>query len=205
MYRIGLTGGIASGKSTVSGILAELGAYIIDADKTAHKVMSPGNEAYKKVVKKFGQGVINKNGEIDREKLGALIFSVPEYKTELDALVHPIIKEDMLRQETLAKQQGVNVTVWDVPLLIETQWHNVMDEVWVVYVNEKTQLLRLMKRNNLSEEQAQQRIHSQLLLKDKLQFADIVIDNSNSVDITRQQVINAWRGVIRRLKSTATE
>lgn len=193
MYLIGLTGGIASGKSTVSRMLSELGAYIIDADKLSREVTQPGKPAWQEIIKKFGQDIIQDNGEIDRKHLGQLVFANKQARAELEAITHPHIEAAAKAAITAATAAGFAVLVLDAPLLIEVGWHTRVDAVWVVYVNEQTQLKRLMARDNSGREAAQARINAQLSLTEKLKYADVVINNGNAIKITKKNVLKAWK------------
>lgn len=195
MYLIGLTGGIASGKSTVSRMLSELGAYIIDADKLSREVTQPGKPAWQEIIKKFGQDIIQDNGEIDRKHLGQLVFANKQARSELEAITHPHIEAAAKAAMAAATADGFAVIVLDAPLLIEVGWHTRVDAVWVVYVNEQTQLKRLMARDNSGREAAQARMNAQLSLTEKLKYADVVINNGDAIEITRKNVLKAWREI----------
>ncbi|HLV09693.1 MAG TPA: dephospho-CoA kinase [Halanaerobiales bacterium] len=191
---IGLTGGIASGKTEVSRFMEKLGAEIIDADRIAHQVLQENEEARKELLKVFGEAIINNRGDIDRGILGELVFSNLEEKKKLEEIVHPIIikkiKEDL---EELKKRK--KIIILDLPLLYEAGLEWLVDEVWVVYCDEKTQRERLQRRDGLTIEQAQQRIASQLSLSEKCRQADRVINNSGSKDELRSKIIFLWRDI----------
>lgn len=193
MYLIGLTGGIASGKSTVSKMLSELGAYIVDADKLAREVARPGTPAWKDIVVRFGSGIINANGEIDRKLLGKIVFDDSLARADLEQITHPWIKAEVEAAIKRAEEADYAAAVLDVPLLIETGWHNLVQSVWVVFVDEKTQVERLMARDNLNYDSAMARINAQLSLKEKVKYADVVINNSTSIESTQNQVQEAWK------------
>ncbi len=197
MYRIGLTGGIASGKSTVSSILIELGAFLIDADKIARLVVQPFQPAWQDIVKQFGQQVLHTDQTIDRDKLGNIIFKDTSMRALLDDITHPRIKQEVIKQAQEAEERGYAVVVFDIPLLIEVKWLDIVDAVWLVYVDESTQLIRLMQRNGYTYSQAQERIRAQMSLTEKLAYADVVIDNNQDVANTRQQVATAWKNISR--------
>uniref|UniRef100_A0AAR2J140 Dephospho-CoA kinase domain-containing protein n=2 Tax=Pygocentrus nattereri TaxID=42514 RepID=A0AAR2J140_PYGNA len=189
MFLVGLTGGIASGKSTVSSQLRELGCPIIDADVVARKVVEPHSPAYRLVVQHFGQEVLLENGEIDRQKLGHIIFSSPEKRRLLNSITHPEIHKAMLKQILLYFIRGYRFVVLDVPLLFETRrLTRFLNHTVVVYCDPATQLARLMHRDGLSQEEAEQRIAAQMPLNEKRGLASHVIENSGSREDTHRQV-----------------
>ncbi len=192
MYLIGLTGGIASGKSTVSTMLRELGAYIIDADKLAHEITKPNKPAWQDIVAAFGPAVTDANGQINRKRLGKIIFADEAARAQLDAITHPRIEEEVAVAMNAARQQGCEIVILDAPLLIEVGWYSRVDAVWVVFVDEKTQIVRLMMRDNSSYEDAMARIRAQLSLNEKLNYADVVINNSKTIECTKKQVYKFW-------------
>ena len=189
MRVFGITGGIATGKSTVSRMITELGFTVIDADEIAHQVMEPCQEAYKKVVAHFGEGILLENQEIDRKKLGSIVFHDEGKRQLLNSLVHPSVRKEMARQQKEAEDRGERAVFLDIPLLYENGLERFVEKVIVVYTDEKTQLERLMKRNQLREEDALARIHSQMPIEEKKKRADEVIDNRGSREETRRQVI----------------
>ena len=194
MKRIGLTGGIATGKSTVSGILRELGVPVIDADEVDWRLSEKGNKVWKAVYDHFGSGYFLPDGEMDRKRLAEMVFSDREARQFLNQITHPLIQKEverMLRQ--VEEDQNPPIAVLDVPLLIEVGWDRFVDEVWVVAIPEELQIRRLMQRNGMAEEQAMQRIKSQMSLKEKCRLADRVIDNSRTVQYTREQIIRIWK------------
>ena len=193
MFRIGLTGGIASGKSTVSDILRAKGAWIIDADKLARQVVEPGQPALKEITVVFGEGVLLPNGQLNRKLLGEIVFADDVKRRLLEDITHPAISRAVDEEINRAEQAGVAVVVLDVPLLIETGWTTMVDELWVVYVSPETQIERLIKRDGLDRKQALGRIASQMRLQDKLQYANVIIDNNQGLDETTQQVLTAWK------------
>lgn len=196
MRIIGLTGGISSGKSTVSQMLSCLGAQIIDADKLAREVVAPGKQAWQAIKQWAGEEVLLPDGNIDRKKLGEIVFNNPEARTRLEAITHPLILAAAREAIDDAQSRGVAVAVLDVPLLFESGWADMADETWVVYVDDATQINRLMNRDGLSRSQAEARMASQMNLSAKVRLADVVIDNNNSIESTKNQVEEAWRRVI---------
>ena len=191
---IGLTGGIASGKSTVSGFFARCGAVVVDADAIAHRVMARGMPAWQAVVDHFGEAILDGRGGIDRERLGEVVFNDVRQKERLEVIVHPFVFEAMAREVAAAekRQPGVLV-VLDVPLLLETGMREGLDEIVVVYVPESVQIQRLTARDGLTEPQARARVAAQMPIEQKRQLADVVIDNTGSLDKTRRQVQAYYR------------
>ncbi|WP_449537213.1 dephospho-CoA kinase [Ferdinandcohnia sp. Marseille-Q9671] len=185
---IGLTGGIASGKSTVSQMLKEAGIVVIDADLIARKVVEIGEEAYEQIIGVFGEDILLMNKEIDRQKLGSIVFFDEEKRNLLNSIVHPAIRKQMLKEKEEHIANGEETIVLDIPLLFESKLTTLVDRTLLVYVDYETQLLRLMNRNSLSKEDAEARIHSQMPLKEKVKLADAVIDNNGTVDATKDQL-----------------
>ena len=189
MKIIGLTGGIACGKSTVSQMLMEFGVPVIDADVVYKNLSSKGNPVWEAVYEAFGKEYFLSDGEIDRRKLGEHIFSDSLAREKLNHVTHPLVKAEMVRElRQKEKEQNPSLVILDVPLLFESKWDQWIDEVWVVAIPEQMQLERLMLRDNLSYEQALSRIHSQMSLELKKEQSDVVIDNSGSMQQTRWQV-----------------
>lgn len=188
--RIGLTGGIASGKSLVGERLAELGAVVIDADQLARDVVEPGTPGLAQVRARFGDEVIRLDGSLDRAKLGDIIFSDAAARADLNAIIHPAVREEAARLAAEAPTDAVVVQM--IPLLVETGQQDNFDAVIVVDVPDDVQLARLMARNNLSEAEARARIASQAGRSERLAAATHVIDNSASVDETLRQVDALW-------------
>ncbi|MCM2589561.1 dephospho-CoA kinase [Rossellomorea marisflavi] len=192
---IGLTGGIASGKSTVSAFLQDKGYTIIDADLAARMVVEVGQPAYLAIVEAFGKGILQENGQIDRAGLGAIIFNDQSKRNLLNGIVHPAVRSMMLSHKDEAIENGKQTVIMDIPLLFESDLTWMVDRTIVVTVEEDVQLSRLMKRNELTEEEAASRISSQLPLREKAEKADAVIDNNGSVEDTLKQVeelLAAW-------------
>jgi dephospho-CoA kinase len=188
---IGLTGGIASGKSTVSRMLKELGATVIDADQLAREVVAPGQPALAEIAARF-PGVVGPDGALDRKKLGERIFGDVAERGALNAITHPRIQALVLERTQALHEAGHEVVVYDAALLIENDLHQAMDGVILVVAAPQVQLERLMKRDNLSEAEAKARIASQMPLDEKRQFARWIVDNSGSVEQTRAQVQKVW-------------
>lgn len=190
----GLTGGIASGKSTVSRMLRELGAHVLDADVIARQVVEPGTPGLAAVAARF-PGVVGPDGRLDRAKLGARIFADPHERAALNAITHPLVREEFTRQMRALEAQGVERLVYDVPLLIESGLHAGMDGVVLVWVPRALQKARLMARDSLSDEAAEARLTSQLPLDAKRPHATWLVDNSEDLEATRAQVERIWREI----------
>ncbi|MBG0931119.1 dephospho-CoA kinase [Staphylococcus aureus] len=173
---IGLTGGIASGKSTVSELLSVFGFKVVDADKAAREAVKKGSKGLAQVREVFGDEAIDENGEMNRRYMGDLVFNHPEKRLELNAIIHPIVRDIMEEEKQEYLKQGYNV-IMDIPLLFENELENTVDEVWVVYTSESIQMDRLMQRNNLSLEDAKARVYSQISIDKKSRMTDHVIDN----------------------------
>ena len=187
---IGLTGGIASGKSTVSAMFTDMGITVIDADIEARLAVEPGEEAYNEIVSHFGHDILEEDTTINRPKLGEIIFNNEEKRLLLNSIVHPAVRERMAKKREKAEAADEKAVVLDIPLLFESKLTGLVEKIIVVYVDEQTQLERLMKRNGFSEEEASSRIRSQMPLKDKVGLADAVIDNSGSIEQSKQQLMN---------------
>ena len=192
MRLIGLTGGIASGKSTVSALLREQGAFIIDTDEIAHQVVEPGQSAYLDIIAAFGDEIVATDGTIDRLKLGKIVFQNTKFRVLLEEITHPPIEEQVNQLIQLARSKSCSVVILDIPLLFESGWDKRVDEVWVVAVDEITQLQRLIKRNNFSEQEAVARIKAQLPLAEKIRRADQVIDNSGDLAQLQAEIARLW-------------
>ncbi|MCZ8536257.1 dephospho-CoA kinase [Paenisporosarcina quisquiliarum] len=185
---IGLTGSIASGKSTISAMLKEKGYPIIDADLVARLVVEPGTETLSEIERVFGDQVMNKDGTLNREALGQLIFHEPAKRKQLNDLMHPAIRAEMLRQRDELFEQGEKTLIMDIPLLFESHLQHFVDKILVVSVTEEMQLQRLMQRNSLPEEEAKARIRSQLPISEKEKGADAVIYNNGSIEQSKVQL-----------------
>jgi dephospho-CoA kinase len=193
---VGLTGGIASGKSTVSRMLVERGAALVDCDVLAHAALERGQAAYHEVVAAFGRELLLPNGEIDRSRLGGIVFSDADARRRLEEIVHPAVLR-MARQQIDAHQaDGRPVIILDAPLLIEAGLLEWVDKVIVVFVDEKVEMERLMARNRLESDEARRRIASQMPLSAKVKLADYIIDNGGGLDATRAQVDRVWEDIL---------
>ena len=193
MKVIGLTGGISSGKSTVSQFLAELGAVIIDADKIGHEVLKPDSEVWREVVAAFGRQIITANGEINREKLGEIVFSNSEARARLNQIMHPRIHDMVKTRLDEYRRQEAGIVVLEAPLLLEAGWTSLVDEVWVTTASEATVLKRLRERTGLSEKESLARIHSQLPAEERVKHADVVINADCSLGELKAKVKELWQ------------
>jgi len=189
---IGLTGGIGAGKSTVSQYLAELGAVIIDADKVGHEAFKPDTEAWREVVQTFGKAVLTPAGEINRKKLGEIVFNNPEALSRLNQIMHPRMYEMVKEQIEEYRQQGVKVVVLEAAVLIEAKWTPLVDELWVTVAPEAMVLERLKKQRGLDEERILARLHSQLSNEERAKYADVVISNDGDIDELKGKVKELW-------------
>ena len=197
MVIAGLTGGIATGKSTVANIMAEAGAHVIDADRIAKDVVKKGLPAWKEITEYFGKEILGSDGEIDRERLGDVVFGSKDKLEVLNKIVHPRVFEEMAREMDEVKQRAPDsIVILDIPLLIETGIHKLLSNVILVYAPERIQLARLMARDNIPKEAALKRIRSQMPIEQKKAFANYIIDNSSDIEHTRIMTLE----VLERLK-----
>ncbi len=186
---IGLTGGIASGKSTVSAILKEMGCRVIEADLVAREVVEPGSPGLKLLAEAFGRDIIDVQGKLKRDYLGKLVFRDEGLRNKLNAILHPLIIKIIRDRATAEKEKDANsIIVVDAPLLIEVGLYREMDYVILVYADEVTQKNRIVERDKLGEEEANLRIKAQMPLAEKVRYAHFIIDNQNSRTSTRRQV-----------------
>ena len=190
---IGLTGGIASGKSVVSTMLAEHGAHILDADRVGHEAYAPGSACYNEVIAQFGDDIVAPDGEIDRKKLGAKVFGDSAQRRKLEGIVWPWMRETMSERLDALRAQGVPVVVLEAAVLIEAGWQPLVDRVWLVTVNRDVARERIISRNGLDGAQAEARIDAQLTNEERAQHADLIIENNGSLEELRELVDGAWR------------
>ncbi|MGJ8729012.1 dephospho-CoA kinase [Listeria aquatica] len=186
-FTLGLTGSIATGKSTVSRMLQDEKIPVIDADLVARKVVEKGTVGLEKIVSTFGDEVLSK-GELNRAKLGEIIFHDSKKREQLNKIVHPLVRKEMLQERDRLFKSGETFVVLDIPLLYESQLTDLVDQVLVVMTTEEVELTRLMARNGLSREEALARISTQMPISDKAKLADFVIDNSGTLKETSEQV-----------------
>ncbi|WP_047981621.1 dephospho-CoA kinase [Ornithinibacillus contaminans] len=192
---IGLTGSIASGKSTVSGMFKKLNIPVIDADQIARDVVVPGEAAYHQIVAEFGEDILLADKTIDRKKLGSIIFADKEKREALNAIVHPVVRSQMLYEKEQYLAANKTCIVMDIPLLYESNLTHLVDKVLVVYVDESVQLERLMNRDGSTIEAAMERIDSQIPVKEKVKQADAVINNNGTIQDSYQQlkdILKQW-------------
>ena len=195
MKVIGLTGGIGSGKSTVSRLLADLGAVVLDADKVGHQAYQPGTETWKELVAAFGEEIVSPDGTIDRKKLGAIVFGDPESLARLNRIVHPRMFDMMKAQIEEHRRQSVSVVVLEAAILLEAGWTPLVDEVWVTVASEPTVVRRAIERTGLPEEQIRARIRSQLSNEEREKAASVVISNDGDLEELRAKVAELWKGL----------
>lgn len=196
MVLIGLTGGIASGKSTISKMLKELGAEVIDADLVAREVIQPRSAAWREMVEAFGKGILNDDRTINRRRLGNVVFPDPKAVEKLNSITHPRIIQRIEDRIEDARKRGIAVLVIDAPLLIESGMVPMVDEVWVVMVDPDTQISRLMARDHFTFQEALNRLNSQMPLEEKLKYAHRVINNKGTPEETRAEVVRVWNEVL---------
>jgi dephospho-CoA kinase len=201
---VGLTGGIACGKTTVAGMLEELGAPVIDADDLAREVVQPGEPALEDIVDTFGEEMLTDEGELDRDALGDRVFDDDEARATLESITHPRIAQRMQQRAHALRESGVDWVVYDAALIIENDLHHALDSLIVVTASEQTQIERLVARDDLSRQKAQDRIDAQMPVDQKADFADYVIDNDGSLDDTRRQVEEVYHIIDRGIAMFGT-
>jgi dephospho-CoA kinase len=200
MYLVGLTGGIASGKSFVASLLADLGASTIDADEVAREVVSLGSPGLSAVVSEFGSEVLLPSGELDRQKLGDIVFSDPQSRIRLEAILHPLIK---VRTTELINSQSSEIVVYSVPLLVEAKVDYPFDSVITVEAGSENQVERLVRSRSLTEDEARKRVSAQTTEAMRVERADYVIDSSGSKDETKSQVEEIWQQLVSAARDKA--
>ncbi|GAA0601031.1 dephospho-CoA kinase [Virgibacillus siamensis] len=190
---LGLTGSIATGKSTVSSMFANFGIPVVDADKIAREVVMPGKQAYKQIVEVFGKDVLFDDLTLDRKKLGSIVFGDETKRNQLNDIVHPAVREKMAADRDGYLESGETCVVLDIPLLFESKLTHFVDKTLAVVVDEDMQLKRLMDRDESTEQEAKQRIDSQIPISEKAKLADAVIDNNGTVEESFQQLESLLR------------
>ena len=194
MLTIGLTGGIASGKTSVANWFAARGIPVINADRTAHELMEQ-SAVISMLEQEFGREII-KDGKVNRALLGSRVFSDPKAKKRLEKIIHPLIRQSMQEKLASLQKQNHKLIILDIPLLFEVGWDKYVDQVWVVYVSPAIQRERLMARNGFTEQEAELRIASQMPIKEKAKRADLIIDNSGTWEQTEEYLNNLWSKLI---------
>jgi dephospho-CoA kinase len=193
---VGLTGGVGSGKSTVAAMVRELGAEVVDADEASHAIYEPGTPGFAEVVREFGEDFL-RDGRIDRQRLGELVFNDADARRRLNAIVHPLVREWMAAGTAEAALRGAEVVVEVVPLLFENGLERLFSTIVLVYVPEELQLERLVKGRGLAPERARAMIAAQMPIEEKRRLAHHVIDNSGTLDRTRAQVDQLWAHLLK--------
>ena len=203
MIVIGLTGGIASGKSAASEQLQTLGAVVIDADRLGHRVYEQGSPGFEKVVNEFGHDIVDAEGEINRQVLGGKVFGAPDQMQRLTDIMWPEIRR--MAEEEIAgeRAKGTDIVVLEAAVLIEAGWTDIVDDVWVLNAKLDVARKRLMVRNNLSEEAAQARIDAQISARERNEHADVKIDNSDSMEAFQRRIRTQWNKLQRRVAQAA--
>ena len=195
MTVIGLTGGIASGKSTIAGMLSELGARVLDADKLGHEAYLPHTETWQMVVNAFGSGILGQGGAIDRTRLGRIVFADPKQLQRLNGIVHPQMRRMAEERIEALRREGARVVVLEAAILIEANWTDLVEQVWVAVAPEHTVVERL-GRLGTSEEQARARIGAQMSTAERVKHADVVIDTDCDLASVRARVEELWRRLV---------
>ena len=205
MHIIGLTGGIATGKSTVARILQSLGVPVIDADLLAREVVAPGEPAHEEVVSSFGATILNQDGTINRPLLGSIVFADPAARSRLEAITHPAIRGKTVEALATLEKAGHSTAVYMAPLLIEKGANSLVHEIWVVYLDEESQINRLRARDGITREAALQRIAAQMPMEEKKSFGKILIDNRGTLMNTERQVKTAWAKLLKDIEAGVQE
>lgn len=198
MKVIGLTGNICSGKSTVAGFLAEHGAIVISADEIGHEALKPFSQTWERVVDAFGREILRRDNEVDRKKLGDIVFSDPDALTRLNGIMHPGMHEVARRRIEELRRSGSRVVVVEAPLLIEANWLDLVDEVWVANASEETMVKRCRNRSGLSDAQARARIAAQMPSGEKVKYGDVVINTDLPLSEVEATVDELWRRLVHK-------
>ena len=197
MLVIGLTGGIGTGKSEVTRLLETLGAKIINADTVGHQAYKPGSGSWCQVVEAFGEGILHPNGEIDRGKLGAIVFSDSKQLARLNKILHPTMAGIVAEELQQLRTEGAPVAVVEAALLFEAGWDSLVDEVWTTDAPVDTIIVRLQERNGMSGEEALKRVDSQMDRSERLSRSNVIVDNSGSVAALESAVNNIWENRVK--------
>ena len=197
MLTIGLTGGIGTGKSAVADLLRKLGASVVDADRLGHEAYTPNSEAWQQVVAAFGQEILTADGEIDRRKLGSIVFGDPNELERLNGIMHPLMARMVEERKAALKADGETVAVVEAAVLFEAGWDSLVDEVWTTDAPVEVVVERLRARNGLSEEEARKRINSQMSAEERNGRSDVVVDNSTDLDTLERNVKDLWEARVK--------
>ena len=192
MLKIGLTGGIGTGKSLVTSFLQDQGANVINADLLGHEAYLPGTVGFEQVVSEFGEDIVGEDGHVDRQKLGPIVFSDPSNMDRLNAIMHPLIKDMIQTQLDDVEGKGQLIAIVEAAVLIEAGWESLFDEIWVVTADEEEIISRLASRNGLSREDSQKRINSQMTSIERSAHGDVIINNTGSVEDLKENVESLW-------------
>jgi len=199
MLNVGLTGGIASGKSTVDRMFQDKGAYLIDHDLLAHRVVEQGRPAWQRIVSFFGPGILHEDQSLNRGKLGELVFSDASRRKALNDIVHPaVFSEWMTEIKNIARKDPRGIIISDIPLLFETGWQDAVDVIVLIYIPRDEQIRRLTERNGYTLREAEDRLNSQMPLDDKVLRSDYIINNEGSLEITRENVDRVWTHLVEK-------
>jgi len=199
MLNVGLTGGIATGKSTVVRMLVRRGARVIDHDALVHALQEPGRPVWRQIVEAFGRGILDDGGRIDRKRLGALVFGDEERRKALEGIVHPAVLEEAERErERIGRQDGRAIVLSDIPLLLEVGMQDRFDLILLVYAPPEVQIERVMKRNGMTREEAAARLSAQMPIDEKLRRADVVIRNDSTMGDLEKRVDEVWQELLAR-------
>jgi dephospho-CoA kinase len=206
MLNVGLTGGIATGKSTVVRMLVKRGARVIDHDGLVHTLQVPGQSVWKRIIETFGRDILDADERIDRKKLGALVFDNEERRKVLEGIVHPaVLEEAQRRRDEIAHEDRHAIVLSDIPLLLEVGMQDLFDLILLIYAPPEVQILRVMKRNSLSREEALSRLKSQMPIGEKLNFADLVIRNDGTMKELEKRVDEVWQELVLRERAKRGE
>ena len=200
LIKIGLTGGIGSGKSTAADILGSLGADVIDADQVSRYVYEPDKDGFAAVINTFGVGIVGADGKIDRRALGQQVFATESARRRLEIAVWPVMEDEFRRRFTRAAKAGTSVVCLEAAILFEAKWNALVDEVWVITASKERVLSRLLDRDGLNEQQVTDRLNAQLPVAQKIKLADVVIENDSSIDHLQDTMTRAWFKMISRYK-----
>jgi dephospho-CoA kinase len=197
MLNVGLTGGIACGKSTVAQIFVRLGAHLIDFDRLAHELQEPGMPAWRKIVQYFGESILYPDQKIDRNILGSIVFADKEKLAVLNSIVHPFVYQEWHeRLAKIRKKEKHAIVLSDIPLLFEGNMQRLFDMTILVLITPEEQICRLIARNNVSPDDAEKRLKSQMPIGEKIGLADVVIDNQGSIPETEKRVMEVWQKLL---------